>query len=72
MPFVSVRITRDGTTQAQKRQLVREITDTLERVLGKDPELTHITIEEVHTDNWGHGGQLVTDRRAAPTDSSQS
>lgn len=63
MPFVHVRITRDGTSPTQKRQLVQEITATLERVLGKSPELTHIVIDEIETDNWGHGGQLVTDRR---------
>ena len=63
MPFVHVSITRDGASQAQKRQLVREITDTLERVLGKQPDLTHIVIAEVETDNWGHGGEPVTDRR---------
>lgn len=66
MPFVHVRITRDGTTQAQKRRLVQEITATLEQVLGKQPELTHIVIDEIDTDNWGHAGQLVTDRRATP------
>jgi 4-oxalocrotonate tautomerase len=66
MPFVHVSITRDGTSQAQKRQLVREITDTLERVLGKSPELTHIVIAEVETDDWGHAGELVTDRRSRP------
>lgn len=64
MPFVHVSITRDGTSQAQKRQLVREITDTLERVLGKQPDLTHIVIAEIDTDNWGHGGDLATERRA--------
>ena len=63
MPFVHVSITRDGTSLAQKRQLVREITDTLERVLGKQPDLTHIVIAEVDTDDWGHGGELVTERR---------
>ena len=62
MPFVHVSITRDGASQAQKRQVVREITDTLERVLGKQPDLTHIVIAEVETDDWGHGGELVTDR----------
>ena len=64
MPFVHVNITRDGATQAQKRQLVREITDTLQRVLDKSPDLTHIVITEVATDDWGHGGELVTDRRS--------
>ena len=63
MPFVHVSITRDGTSLVQKRQLVREITDTLERVLGKQPDLTHIVIAEVDTDDWGHGGELVTERR---------
>ena len=53
MPFVSVRITRDGVTREQKAQVIAEITDTLQRVLGKDPKLTHIVIEEVDTDNWG-------------------
>lgn len=39
MPFVSVRITRDGVTREQKAQVIAEITDTLKRVLGKPPEL---------------------------------
>ena len=34
MPYVNVRITRDGVTAEQKAAIVREITDTLVRVLG--------------------------------------
>ena len=34
MPFVNVKITRDGVTAEQKAQIVAEITGTLERVLG--------------------------------------
>ena len=60
MPFVSVRITRDGVTREQKAQVIAEITETLERVLGKKPELTHIVIEEIDTDNWGHAGETTT------------
>ena len=37
MPVVNVRITRDGVTAEQKRQVVAEITQTLQRVLGKRP-----------------------------------
>ena len=47
MPFVNVKITRDGVTTEQKAQIVAEITATLQRVLGKRPELTHIVIDEV-------------------------
>lgn len=64
MPFVNVKITRDGVSAAQKAQIVREITDTLVRVLGKKPEHTHIVIDEVDTDNWGFAGMLTTELRA--------
>jgi 4-oxalocrotonate tautomerase len=36
------------------------VTETLERVLHKPPEWTHIAIEEVDTDNWGFGGRTTT------------
>lgn len=63
MPYVNVRITRDGVTAAQKAQIVAEITDTLVRVLGKKPDHTHIVIDEVDLDNWGFGGELTSELR---------
>jgi 4-oxalocrotonate tautomerase len=66
MPFVNVRITRDGVTREQKAQVISEITETLQRVLGKDPHLTHIVIEEVDTDNWGYAGMTTTEYRSKP------
>ncbi|HFK6080874.1 TPA: 4-oxalocrotonate tautomerase family protein [Enterobacter cloacae] len=62
MPFVSVRITREGNTPEQKAKVIEEITDTLQRVLGKKPELTHIVIEEVDMDNWGVAGKTASER----------
>lgn len=63
MPFVNVRITKDGATREQKAQVIKEITDTLQRVLNKSPDGTHIVIDEVDTDNWGLGGEVVTEIR---------
>ncbi|NUP89447.1 MAG: 4-oxalocrotonate tautomerase family protein [Candidatus Sumerlaeia bacterium] len=63
MPYVNVRITRDGVTAAQKAQIVAEITDTLVRVLGKKPDHTHVVIDEVDLDNWGFGGELTSELR---------
>jgi 4-oxalocrotonate tautomerase len=68
MPFVNVRITRDGVTREQKAQVIREITETLQRVLNKNPELTHIVIEEVDTDNWGFAGITTTEYRQRTPD----
>ncbi|QDV36897.1 tautomerase family protein [Tautonia plasticadhaerens] len=64
MPVVNVRITRDGVTAEQKRQVVAEITQTLRRVLGKRPEHTHVIIEEVDPENWGFAGMLTTEYRS--------
>jgi 4-oxalocrotonate tautomerase len=63
MPFVNVKITRDGVTVEQKAQIVAEITATLQRVLGKQPEHTHIVIDEVDAENWGYAGVLTTEYR---------
>jgi 4-oxalocrotonate tautomerase len=63
MPFVNIRITKDGVTTSQKAQLVAEITDTLQRVLGKKPEHTHIVIDEIDVENWGFAGMLTSEYR---------
>ena len=63
MPYVNVRITKDGVTAEQKATIVREITETLGRVLGKRPEHTHVIIDEVDPENWGYAGMLTTEYR---------
>lgn len=63
MPYVNVKITRDGVTAEQKAQIVSEITATLQRVLGKHPKNTHIVIDEIDPENWGFAGMLTTEYR---------
>ncbi len=64
MPYINVRITRDGVTTEQKKQIVEEMTQTLVKVLGKKPEHIHIIINEVEPENWGFAGMLTTEYRA--------
>ncbi|OCQ53938.1 putative tautomerase [Photorhabdus australis subsp. thailandensis] len=70
MPFVNIRITREGATAEQKKQLIEGATQLLVDVLGKNPATTFVIIDEVETDNWGIGGQNVTELRAAAKNSS--
>ena len=63
MPYVSIRITREGATAEQKAALIRGATQLLVDVLGKNPQTTVVVIDEVETDNWGIGGETVTERR---------
>ena len=64
MPYVNIRITREGATPAQKAELIGGVTALLQRVLGKNPATTVVTIDEVDLDNWGIGGLPVLDYRA--------
>lgn len=63
MPFVNIKITKDGATAAQKTELIKGVTDLLVKVLHKNPATTVVVIDEVETDNWGIGGETVTARR---------
>ena len=63
MPFVNIKVTKDGVTAEQKAELIKGATDLLVRVLGKNPRTTVVVIEEVETDNWGIGGESVTSIR---------
>ncbi|MEN6438967.1 MAG: 4-oxalocrotonate tautomerase family protein [Syntrophobacter sp.] len=68
MPFINIKITRDGATAAQKAELIRRATQMMVDVLGKNPKTTMVLIDEVETDNWGIGGETVTERRRAESE----
>jgi 4-oxalocrotonate tautomerase len=59
MPYVNIQITR-GATRKQKAHLVRDVTDSLVRELGKKPEHIHVVIQEINEEDWGFEG-LLTD-----------
>jgi 4-oxalocrotonate tautomerase len=64
VPYVNVQITT-GATRQQKAEIVKDITDSLVRVLGKKPEHTHSVIQEVADEDWGYSGMLTDDWKAA-------
>lgn len=64
MPYVNVKITREGgTTAEQKSAIIEGVTDVLVDVLGKSPATTFVVIDEVETENWGVGGLPVEEYR---------
>ena len=63
MPYVNIKITKEGATSEQKAALISGVTKLLEDVLNKNPATTFVNIDEVDTDNWGIAGEQVTDIR---------
>ena len=63
MPYVNIKITREGATQSQKAALINGVTDLLADVLNKDPATTFVVINEVELEDWGVGGLPVQQYR---------
>jgi 4-oxalocrotonate tautomerase len=60
MPYVNIKVTDEQVTTAQKRQLIEGVTQLLVDVLNKNPQTTHVVIDEVPMGNWGHNGKQYT------------
>jgi len=68
MPYINLQIT-NGATREQKATIVREFTETLVRTLGKQPDHTHIVIQEIADEDWGFAGLLTDEWRKTRTES---
>ncbi|MDX1808389.1 MAG: 4-oxalocrotonate tautomerase family protein [Sulfurospirillaceae bacterium] len=63
MPYVNIKITDEEVTSEQKKALINGVTELLVKTLNKNPKTTVVVIDEVSTDNWGIGGETVTEIR---------
>ena len=75
MPFVTIRLTREGTvpgadrtTSEQKAAIHKGIADLLYVVMGKHPDDTFTVFQEVELEDFGRGGLSVPEyrRKLAP------
>jgi len=64
MPYVNIKVTDEHVTKEQKAALIAGATKLLVDVLHKNPKTTVVVIDEVNTDNWGIGGEVVTTLRS--------
>jgi 4-oxalocrotonate tautomerase len=60
MPYVKIELTREGVSREQKQSLIKGITDLITNILNKDPQLTHVVIQEIDLDDWGYAGDQVS------------
>lgn len=68
MPYVNIKITREGATREQKAKLIAGVTDLLLEVLDKAPARTFVVIDEVEMEDWGVAGLPVDEFRKTLAD----
>ncbi|MCC7372749.1 MAG: tautomerase family protein [Chloroflexi bacterium] len=61
MPEIILELA-EGRTVDQKRQIVKEFTETMVRVCGVDPEAVVVIIHEIPRTDKAKGGRLFIDR----------
>jgi 4-oxalocrotonate tautomerase len=66
MPYVNIKVTREGTTPSvksvtreQKVALIKGVSELLRDVLNKPLDTTFVVINEVEMEDWGVGGLPV-------------
>jgi 4-oxalocrotonate tautomerase len=70
MPYVNIKVTREGTmpggkgvTREQKAALIKGVSELLRDVLNKPLDATFVVINEVEMEDWGVGGLPVEEWR---------
>ncbi|WP_103863924.1 4-oxalocrotonate tautomerase family protein [Aquimarina sp. I32.4] len=57
MPYINIKVTDEQVTLEQKQKLIEGATQLVVSVLNKNPETTHVVIEEISLGNWGVNGE---------------
>jgi 4-oxalocrotonate tautomerase len=61
MPLVNVRLIEGVFTPEQKREMIRQLTETMVEIEGENlRSVTWVIVEEVKSGDWGIGGNGLT------------
>ena len=61
MPLTQVKVIEGVFTEAQKREIVRKLTDAMVSIEGEAMRsVTWVIVEEVKSGDWGIGGTPLT------------
>jgi len=61
MPLIEVKLIEGVFSEAQKKEMIQKITDTVVSIEGeKMRQVTFVIIEEVKSGDWGIGGKAMT------------
>ena len=63
MPYINIRVTDEKVTPIQKRKMIEGATQLMVDILGKNPQTTHVVIDEVPIDNWGVNGKQYSESK---------
>jgi 4-oxalocrotonate tautomerase len=61
MPLINVKLIEEVFSPEQKKEIIEKLTDTMVSIEGENMRgVTWVVIEEVHSGDWGIGGNAMT------------
>ena len=61
MPMLTVKLIEGVFTPAQKKEMIRRLTDVMVEIEGENLRpVTWVVVEEVKSGDWGIGGNPIT------------
>ena len=61
MPLVQIKLIEGVFSEAQKKEMIKKITDTMVSIEGENlRQVTFVIVEEVKSGDWGIGGKAMT------------
>jgi 4-oxalocrotonate tautomerase len=61
MPFVNLKLVKGQVSLEQKNKIIEGMTDLIVNVMGRDKNLTVITVDELDCVNWAIGGKTFNE-----------
>ena len=58
MPYINIKLA-GSLNKDQKKEIAQAVTELMERVATKPASYTYIVFEEVKSENWASGGDLL-------------
>ena len=58
MPYINIKHA-GALTREQKKEIAKEVTETMQRVANKPASYTYITFDEVAYEDWAIGVKLL-------------
>ncbi|WP_200762164.1 tautomerase family protein [Nitrosophilus alvini] len=62
MPYINIKVAGKISVE-QKKEIAKDISDSIQRVLGKSKKSCYIVFDEVERENWAVGDMLLSEKK---------
>lgn len=66
MPYVNVKLVKSQSTAWLKKEYIRGLTELIAQIMGRDQNMTVVTLDELNDLQWAVGGKTLNEKPQDP------